>query len=472
MPTDLILVSPHVDRLLQHRDWAPSKYLGIAYLAASAREAGLSVRVIDARGERLTREEVVNRICEWSPRVVGFTAMTHEVNRAADLADGVRSRGCTATLVVGGAHATALPEQCLEDFAAFDVAVKGEAERTIVEVFHALDDGGGLDGVQGLAWRRPEITFTGERPVIEDLDVLPRPAWDLFPFTPHFPVFSARGCPYQCNFCMRALGSRYRFRSSLNVVEELEELVDTYGARSVSFEDETFVIRRDRADELLDLVIERGLNLRLQWLANLHAKSLDPELARKMVAAGCISVGTGVESGNPDILARAGKGLTVDLAADSARILKDAGLQVRAFFIFGHPGETPAAAWDTVRLAARINPDQASFGIMVPYPSTEIARMVERGEGGYRVLSLDWSSYDKYLGGALELEMFPRYMLEIFQVVAYLWLYLSNGRFFDLMKFMRRHARAGWILLWRIMFSHSPVRSARTAGIPRPVRSS
>src|SRR5436305_1252423 len=82
--------------------------------------------------------------------------------------------------------------------------------------------------------------------------------------------------------------------------------------------------------------------------------------------------------------------------------------------------------------------------------------MVERGEGGYRRLSLDWADYDKYLGGALELETLPRWKLARRQLIAYLWLYLRSGRVRQLAAFMRKHLRAGLALVGRIALPARP----------------
>lgn len=456
MATDLVLISPHVRRRLQHRDWAPSKYLGLAYLAAACRRQGFSVQVIDAKGDGLTPEKVADRLRSLAPRVIGFTAMTHELGRAAELAALARDAVPGALHVVGGAHASALPERTLTDHPQFDAAAVGESENTMVEIVQvavsSTQTGGPLDlgGVAGIAWRAGDtVRLTGCRASVENLDGMALPAWDLFPWTPHFPVFSARGCPYQCNFCMRAMGTKYRFRSEDDVIAELEELVGRHRATSVTFEDETFMVKRDRTRNLLDRIIQAGLHTKLRWMANLHAKTVDLDLAKHLKAAGCVSIGTGVESGNPEVLKRAGKGLTVDGAARAVATLREAGLEVRAFFIFGHPDETWSTAMDTVRLAGRLAPDQASFGIMVPYPNTEVARMVEAGEGGYRRLSLDWADYDKYLGGALELEGLPRWKLEVLQVLAYLWLYLRSGRVGAMLRFFLKNGRAGLALVAR-----------------------
>lgn len=455
-PPEVLLVSPHVDRIVQVRDAVPSKSLGLAYVAAALQRAGARVEVLDGKGLGGSERELVERIVALSPRLVGFTAMTHELGRAAALAAGVKQRAPGIATLLGGAHANALPSETLERFPQFDLACQGEGEESVVELARVLADAPARGptaaaGIAGISFRdRSRVVRGAARAAIADLDRLPFPAWELFPWTPHFMIYTARGCPYRCNFCMRAMGSRYRARSCENVVDELSELVERHRMQSFTFEDETFMIDRARTYRLLDLIGERGLS-RLRWMANLHAKTVDDELADRLAAAGCVSVGTGVESGNPGVLGRAGKGLTVERARQAVRTLKRAGLEVRTFFIFGHPHETWSTALDTVRLAAELAPDQASFGIMVPYPDTEVAAMAARGDGGYRLLSLDWADYDKYLGHALELVALPRPHLEFLQVLGYLWLYLRNGRFGDLARFAWKHRGAARALVAKML---------------------
>ena len=445
---DVLLVSPHVDRVVQVRDAVPSKSLGLAYLAASLQAAGARVAVLDGKGLGATARELVDLIVAARPRLVGFTAMTHELGRAAALAAGVKAQAPGVLTLLGGAHANALPAETLEKFPQLDFTCQGEGEESLVELAR---DPGAAARVAGISWRDGARAVKGAtRPAIADLDRLPFPAWELFPWTPHFMIYTARGCPYRCNFCMRAMGSRYRARSPENVVDELSMLVERHRMQSFTFEDETFMIDRARTFRLLELIRARGLS-RLRWMANLHAKTVDDELAEGLAAAGCVSIGTGVESGNAEVLGRAGKGLTVDGARRAVATLKRAGLEVRTFFIFGHPHETWSTALDTVRLAAELAPAQASFGIMVPYPDTEVAAMAARGEGGYKLLSLDWADYDKYLGHALELEALPRPHLELLQVLGYLWLYLRNGRFVDLWRFVWKHRGAARALVVKML---------------------
>ena len=113
-----------------------------------------------------------------------------------------------------------------------------------------------------------------------------------------------------------------------------------------------------------------------------------------------------------------------------------------ANFILGHPHETIETVKTTMHFAAKLNPTTVAIGIMTPYPGTKVYEMALRGEGGYRLLTRDWSKYDKYGGKALELEGLPIQELEKWQRKALLYFYLRNFRFFDLFNFMIKYRKA------------------------------
>ncbi len=155
----------------------------------------------------------------------------------------------------------------------------------------------------------------------------------------------------------------------------------------------------------------------------------------------------GVESGDDDILKAINKDITVDQVRQAVKMIKRAGIPLNAYFILGHPNETKETLRKTVRLAAELNTGEPAFGIMVPYPGTRIYDMARRGEGRYRLLTDDWSQYDKYAGRALELENLTYEELEKWQRRAVLWCYVRNLRFLDLARFVWKKRRAVYWLI-------------------------
>jgi len=436
---DVVLVKTSPEEIVQG-GWYRMPLLGLGYLAGYLRARGVKAGIVDAMFDRLSLEETVQRVVDAAPRLVGLTAMTHEIRRAAEVASAIRRQLPGAIFVIGGPHCTALPERTLEEFDVFDFGVFGEGEETLLELWLALErgeSGAALEKIAGLVWRRGgQAARNKARPWIRDLDALPQPAWDLYGPSEVYQIFASRGCPFQCIFCMRVLGDEARFRSPKNVVDEFEAVVERYHPREIDFSDETFTLRRGWTLEICDELIRRGLHRSVRWFANGRVNTVDEELLRRMREAGCARIGFGIESGNEEILRAAHKGTSVAQVEKAIAACKRVGLQVEAFYILGFPGETRRAALDTIRLAARLNTTTAAFGIMVPYPGTRVAEMAARGEGGYRLLSRDWSAYDKHLGNALELATLSRRDLERLQARAYLWFYLRNLRIKEFARFV------------------------------------
>ena len=415
---------------------------------------------MDAKFLGVGLSAVVKRVEDLKPDVVGITTMTEEFRSASLVARRVKELDPQVCCIVGGPHPTALPTQTLLDERSFDIAVCGEGEHTLYELLTVLQAHNGLNEVRGIAYRTgDEAVLTGPRPWIADLDSLPFPAWELFGAnekTRFLPMLSGRGCPFQCIFCMRVSGNKPRFRSIENVLLEVQGLIDKFKCRYLYFCDETFTMDKKRLHELCDGFIEAGYNRVLRWRCETRVSTVDEGLLNKMKEAGCDTVGYGVESGNDAILKAIKKGITKAQAMNAVRWAKKAGLTVQTFFILGHPFETKDTANDTIRFARELDPDTAEFSIMTPLPGTEVAAMAERGEGGLRLLSKNYSDYSLQLSNSVELESLPIQELKRLQLKAYMSFYLRPRKFLTLFRVInvKRLPRVLPKYLGRILFGH------------------
>jgi radical SAM superfamily enzyme YgiQ (UPF0313 family) len=236
-----------------------------------------------------------------------------------------------------------------------------------------------------------------------------------------------------------------RRRSPAHVVDEIQRNIERFGIGRIDFYDETFTVNKPHVTGICREIIGRGLAV--AWFATAHANTVDEEMVRLMRQSGCNGVGFGVESGDDDIIAAMKKGVTRDRIRAAAAVLRKVGLDYSTYFIIGHPGETVRTVWHSIRFAAQLNATRPAFGVMVPYPGTEIWDMAIRGEGGYKRLSTDWDDYNKQIGNAVELESLSRRQMELLQVAGYLYCYLANGRFGDMLEIFRHHrVRIGAVL--------------------------
>ncbi len=471
MRVQFINAPPHqiVERMYDTPEYTR---LALATLAGFVRPHGYEVSCVDAKFEGLTYDQTLERVKEYRPDIVGLTAFTNEVKPAARVAAMIKKAMPDVKVILGGVHMTAIPERTMNEFPQLDFGGIGEGEQTMLDLLNALSSGADLATVDGLIWRGPDGALVKNAPRVDiaDQDTIPMPAWDLMPPAREYLVMTARGCPYSCQFCMNPNGRVVRKRSPELFVQELEWLVENMKPERFFMCDEIFSVDMKRTHRILDLMIEKGIPKTVKWMAQTHVNFTDEELFRKMKKAGAYIVGFGIETGDLDKLQYLNKGIRGYDKIDAARkAAKKAKLPVEAYFIIGQPNETWDSARNTIRLAVRVNPDLPIFGIMVPYPGTEVQRLAEKGEGGFRIKSTNWDDYNKQIGDALEFEGLTRRQLEQLQLLGYLSVFVRNLRFIDLTRFLWRFRREGFVFLRKVLFKKATfVNRAAEAGAPAP----
>lgn len=436
------MISPYPDSGLTAMREPPH---GLAYIASTLRQHGYCIEVINAKENCLKTKQVVTQALSRNPDLVGLTAVTPDIIWAAKIADGIKQATPDTPIVVGGPHATALPQRTIEEFPGFDVAVIAEGEYSLLELAENAEKDRffrSLERVCGIGYRNgADVAITPPRQFIENLDDLPFPAWDLFPIpqSKSYPIYATRGCPFQCKFCQRVLGNKIRARSVENVVEEIEWILNKFGATGFWFADETFGFNRRWTARLLDLMTEKKLPDKLRWHAQTRIDIMKEDLLTRMKKAGCDGLAFGVESGNPEILAQTGKKIKLDDVERVVALASKIGLKTRSFFILGHPNETIETIQDTIDFAAKINTDFVSFAVMVPYPGTEVWNLAKQKKAGYSHVSENWDDYRKHLTTPLGFTSIPPERLRNLDIQAYLTFYIRNDRWLDLTRLLWEH---------------------------------
>jgi anaerobic magnesium-protoporphyrin IX monomethyl ester cyclase len=374
----VVLVGPKWNKLVNSY---PS--LGLGYIAAVLEQEGHEVKVIDM-GLRpsLPVEDEMQPVFAFDPDLVGFTSMStshHSIERAAKLVK--EQLGCTT--LIGGPHATTLPELTLSD-PNFDFLIHGEGEEPARQLVRVLARGStDWQGILGLGYKTKdgEIKINSEAPLIPNLDDVPYPARHLFDLEAYplfdptgarmLTVLSSRGCPYNCSFCFKGIvGRTYRHRSPDNVIGELQQCMDRYGVRSFYFIDDLFTIDVRRLDAFCDRVIEVGLDIRWQCLARVDRVTLP--ILKKMYKAGCREVHYGVESGNPEVLKATAKHVNLAQVKQAAAWTDEVGIRGKGYFILGLPGDNDKTIEDTISFAESLPLDEAMFSIATPFPGTRM----------------------------------------------------------------------------------------------------
>lgn len=353
--------------------------LGIAYIAAVLERDGARVQLIDAAVEDLSMEETVARIEAFGPGIVGITSTTNFFCNAVELATALKAKLPGLTTVLGGPHVSSHTDSAMEN-ACFDFACVGEGEMTASELVRSLADGGRIEEVRGLAFRRDgRIVTTAARPLIADLNTLPPPARHLLPLGQYVPqpndgpylpkaaMISSRGCPYRCIFCDHGIyGNTYRSFSAMRIVDEMEELVTRYGIRDIAFVDSLFMISAGRVHEIADEILRRKLTV--HWTCTIRANITTAEILAKMKRAGCWRVRVGVEAGNAEVLKLIRKEVTKEQVRDVVRLADRAGLHPKGFFMIGHPGETRERIRESIDFARSLRLTDITVQINTPLP--------------------------------------------------------------------------------------------------------
>lgn len=444
----IVLLNPPPRKVAEKKDVPQYQHVGLGYLTSALEGEGYDVKVMDAKLDRLSKKDVLEEIAAYSPDILGVTAMTHEIVMGAEVAKEYKDIDPNVKTVMGGVHVTALPEETLKQYPHIDAGMIGEGERTFPELIRAFERGEkDFSSIPGIVFRdnNNEIKYT-QNEWIHDLDNLPLPNWKYFGNARNYMIITARGCPHSCIFCMQASGKAVRKRSPESVIKEIEEVLAERAPEMFLFYDETFTLDKERVHRICDILIERGLDKKIKWSVTTRVDSVDRPLLEKLKRAGCTHVGFGVESGNEVTLQLLKKRITKKQVREAMALAKEMEFYTEAGFILGNPNETVETALETIDFASELNPDLVLYGIMVPYPGTEVREMALKGEGGYRLLSEDWTEYNKQLGNAMELENLSRADLEKLQLVGYLRLFMANRRYVDFIKFV--------LNFWREMFGY------------------
>lgn len=359
--------------------------LGLAYIGAVLERNGHKVQIINIDTDELNTEDLRKKFAIEKPELVGISVLTSSYKRAVRLAKLVKESS-PSYIVLGGIHPTVLPQDSIGS-SSIDFVVRGEGERTIIELIHCLENKGHLSKVDGLVFKNNnQIIINRPREPIEDLDSLPLPARHLFKHQRYsypdtltnfaFPIITSRGCPGNCTYCntKSLFGRKIRFRSPKNIVDEIEYLIDNYGAREIHIWDDNFVTQKSRVFQIRDEIKKRNVRVKFSFPNGIRTDYINEDIIVALKDMGTYSVAFGVESGNQKILDRIKKGIRLEQIKKAFSLAKEAKFETWAFFILGLPGENKNTILETISFAKELNPDVVKFHLLQLYPGTEIFR--------------------------------------------------------------------------------------------------
>jgi anaerobic magnesium-protoporphyrin IX monomethyl ester cyclase len=387
--------------------------LGILSLASylQNRITNVDVRVLDCQAGKLGWKELEKQIDSLHPDVVApsglGTCNAYNVVRTTEIA---KKANPSATTIVGGQHFTALAKESLEAYPEIDIVVRGEGEKTLEEIIKALEKQKPLSNVEGLSFRNEgKIFHTSNRPQIDNLDVLPFPAYHLvkehmkeYYFTlmtgkdkPFAIIEGSRGCLHNCSYCSQWKFWRqtHRMKNPKRIVDEIEYLHKEYGTRFFWLADDNFTLG-DRIDGICNEIIGRNLADNVEWFCQARSDTLvqNKERLAKMRKAGNIWILSGFDTPHSAIMdSFRRKGIDRTTAKKAVDLLRENEIFSQGMFIIGDRRESHESIEALREYADYLDPDIATFMTLTPFPGTEIYDEAKR-EGW--IEDTNWTHYD------------------------------------------------------------------------------
>ncbi len=347
---------------------------GLGFIASTLESRGHTVKIVDNYLPPAdTCKSPVNyseELQRFEPDFVGISVNTIGFGEALELIQ-ITKASCDATIICGGPHATLLPMTFPGDV---DYVVIGEGEIAVLDIVEGQIKS---EFLENRYIRYPEVA---------NLDDLPMPAWHHFvgkdyqwdissKFSLAPPTFSfntGRGCSFRCKFCsISGIWGEYRTFSPKRIVTEIEKLVDKYGARSIYFREDNFVLSKERTMRFCDLLRQEGI--KIEWAIEARidiVKDKGKYFLERLAESGCKGIEVGVESGSQRILDIINKRITVREIEEFFELSHDLGISTYASVIYGIPGETEEDREHTESLLDKAKPDKIRRGVYLGLPGS------------------------------------------------------------------------------------------------------
>jgi anaerobic magnesium-protoporphyrin IX monomethyl ester cyclase len=391
MISKILFIEPPKDYWFLMGEYLPPP-TGLLVLAAYVEEElpEIEIEILDCQAERKDWKGAEETIESFSPSIVatsGFTCNAYVCARVVEVAKTVNDDIVT---VVGGQHFSFTAEESLNDFPEIDYIVRGEGEVTLVELIKTLRDGKNIGRVKGLSFRHDgKIIHTPQRPLIENLDTLPYPAYHLVEKNIkkyHFTMMAgkktrymilegSRGCSHRCSFCTqwKHWNGVWRTKSARRIADEMEYLNERFGGEFLWLTDDNFRYDK-RAEELWQELKKRCFTDDITWFFQARTDEItrNPDLVAKLRDVGNNWILTGVENNSPEILKDFKKKVEVNDAFEAIKILNDNDIFTQSMFVIGSRKDTARSIEQLRQFSLDLDTSLAIFTVLTPYPGTEV----------------------------------------------------------------------------------------------------
>ena len=357
--------------------WKNFPSMGLGYLGAVLSEKGYDVKICDSN---FTGANPFKAIDNFKPDVVGASSFSATFKDSEKIVQ--YAKKLNKITLVGGPHIAFFQN----DVAAnnfIDYCIWGEGEKVLPELLQDIQnqDIEAIKKLPGIVFKENDNTIVNPPELIKNLDDIPFPDYKLAGLNVlrDYPIFTSRGCPYNCVFCSikQVMGRVWRGRSPKNVVDELISAKENYSAVNFHVLDDNFTFDIARAKKICERLISEKINMEWDCPNGIRADRLDDELLSLMAESGCKRIAFGIESGSPEVFKNIGKGESLEQIEAGVKLANKHKIWVQGFFIIGLPGSTFERELESINFAKRIGLNSASFGMATPYPGTRLMDWVK-----------------------------------------------------------------------------------------------
>jgi radical SAM superfamily enzyme YgiQ (UPF0313 family) len=422
--------------------------MGVGYLAAYLKKTlNLDISVIDATFMR-SFVIILNKLKEYKPDILGIYVDAVMTKDAISIADWARNNKLYT--ILGGPQATVLPEAFI---AYADVIVRGEGELILTEVIRSYGTKD-LSHIPGIWWKSGgEIIKNVPNQNFIHLDEMPFPERKLLPMDKYLDYWNyldamdpskrgttmivSRGCPFSCSYCQPTIremfGNKIRFRSPLNVVEEIKTLKEQYNIEGIFFHDDTFTIDYSWLQEFCRILENDKLSI--FWGCNSRVDTVNEDMLKMMYRVGLRKIHFGIESGSQRILDNIyNKKIKIEQVKNVISLTRKIGVYTMGFFMLGAPSETEKDINKTISFAKNLRLEEASFFLTTPLVGTYLYNMI-LNNNKYQIDPHyeDFNYYSQYsiIKGGIS-----HNRIKFLQLKAFLFFYLHPFRLKYVMKHM------------------------------------
>jgi radical SAM superfamily enzyme YgiQ (UPF0313 family) len=367
----IVLINPPSLYLQNDAAYPP---MGLLYLATPLENANHDVNILDLTGNPQWQTKVQNATAD----LFGLTCTTPNFNIVKEIINLLSHK---TPKIIGGVHPTFKPS----DFNNFKncIIVRGEADDQIIENIKLCD---AIARTQTNIIINNDLTLKFNKPA--------RHLVDLHKYTPGgencTPVYTSRGCPYNCVFCSKITDRSFRSIPIPQIIEEIKE-VQNLGFNNIVFGDDNIAANPHHLKRVLSAIKPLDIAFRL----NMDSRHVTTEILNLAKEAGCIEISMGIESGSQTILNAMNKQTTVTNNTKTIQKIKSIDITVKAYFMVNFPGETDWTIMETINFIRKTKPDKCFLSTFAPLPGSPIFDNPE--QYGINWMSPNWSDY--YLAG-------------------------------------------------------------------------